>query len=426
MQYLKYENTGDLERIIKRPLQNTETLFPAVRDIMQKIKTKGDEAIYAYSEKFDHIRPEKLVIGKSEMTTNAATIPAELKKSIDLAIDNVRTFHKAQIPEPVAIETARGVKCEQRAMPIEKVGLYVPGGTAPLFSSAIMLAVPAVLAGCSEIVMITPPDRNGKIPATIQYAALQSGLEKVYCVGGAQGIAALTYGTETIPKVDKILGPGNQYVTAAKQLAFLEGVAIDMPAGPSEVAIIADGNANPAFIASDLLSQAEHGPDSQVLLIGTSATVLRETEKALEEQLEELPRKGIARAALSNSLMVKAQNTGEAMKISNAYAPEHLILATDNAWELAAKVINAGSVFIGPLTPESAGDYASGTNHTLPTNRAASAFSGVNMDAFMKKITFQELTNEGVKSIGKAVVSMAQNESLQAHANAMQLRIDSL
>ncbi len=426
MQYIQYTNEKDLNRIIKRPVQSSEDLFPTVQKIMHEVKSNGDQALLDFSVRFDGIAPLKMVLGKTSMHESSKNVPSDLKKAIDLAIENIKKFHAAQITSALQIEPSAGVNCEQRAVPIEKVGLYIPGGTAPLFSSVIMLAVPALLAGCKEIVMITPPDKSGNIPASIQYAALKSGLDKIYCVGGAQGIAAMTYGTESIPKVDKILGPGNQYVTAAKQLAFLDGVAIDMPAGPSEVAIIADKEANAAFVAADLLSQAEHGVDSQVILIGTDSSKLKAIEQELTKQLEKLPRKEIAKASLEKSLMIKAKDTNEALYISNSYAPEHLILATSDARKLADKVINAGSVFIGGLTPESAGDYASGTNHTLPTNRAAVAFSGVNMDSFMKKITFQELTPQGVKSIGKAVVTMAINEELQAHANAMQLRIDNI
>jgi len=426
MQYIQYTNQKDLNSIIKRPVREKEDLFPVVRKIMDEVKNNGDRALINFSEKFDGNAPKYISLNKTTMEENVKGISDDLKDAIDLAIKNIKQFHLAQISSEIKIEPAPGVICEQRAVPIEKVGLYIPGGTAPLFSSVIMLAVPAVLAGCKEIVLITPPDINGEIPTTIQYAALQSGLTTIYCGGGAQGIAALTYGTEGIPKVDKILGPGNQFVTAAKQLAFLEGIAIDMPAGPSEVAVIADADANAAFVAADLLSQAEHGTDSQVLLIGTNDKKLNEIEKELKKQIKDLPRSEIAKTTLSKSLVVKTSDTDEAMSISNAYAPEHLILATSNARELATKVTNAGSVFIGALTPESAGDYASGTNHTLPTNRAATAFSGVNMDAFMKKITFQELSSEGVNSIGKAVVTMAQNEQLQAHANAMQLRINNL
>ncbi|ALO15383.1 Histidinol dehydrogenase [Salinivirga cyanobacteriivorans] len=426
MQYIQYTDQKDLNSIIKRPVREKEDLFPVVRKIMDEVKNNGDRALINFSEKFDGNAPKYISLNKTTMEENVKGISDDLKDAIDLAIKNIKQFHLAQISSEIKIEPAPGVICAQRAVPIEKVGLYIPGGTAPLFSSVIMLAVPAVLAGCKKIVLITPPDVNGEIPTTIQYAALQSGLTTIYCGGGAQGIAALTYGTESIPKVDKILGPGNQFVTAAKQLAFLEGIAIDMPAGPSEVAVIADADANAAFVAADLLSQAEHGTDSQVLLIGTNDKKLNEIEQELNKQIKDLPRSEIAKTTLSKSLVVKTSDTDEAMSISNAYAPEHLILATSNARELATKVTNAGSVFIGALTPESAGDYASGTNHTLPTNRAATAFSGVNMDAFMKKITFQELSSEGVNSIGKAVITMAQNEQLQAHANAMQLRINNL
>jgi histidinol dehydrogenase len=399
MQYIQYQSAEDLKSIVSRPTLNSEDLTPAVQNIMTDVQENGDEALVRLTEKFDGIKPDNLFVDKQMIDDSETSISNELKQAIDLAAANIRKFHKAQMPVELNIEVAAGVNCSQKAVPIEKVGLYVPGGTAPLFSSVLMLAVPAVLAGCKEIVLCTPPNRQGKIPTPMLYAAKAAGLEKIYCVGGAQAIAALTFGTKTIPKVDKILGPGNQYVTAAKQLAFLQGIAIDMPAGPSEVLVIADETSNPTFVAADLLSQAEHGIDSQVILVCTSNEKIKAINQEIEQQLEILPRKLIAIEALKNSTAVLVANLGEAMEVSNSYAPEHLIIASENFAKIVDKITNAGSVFLGNLTPESAGDYASGTNHTLPTNMAARAFSGVNMDAFMKKITFQKLTSEGVRNI---------------------------
>ena len=426
MQYIQYQSEKDLERIIARPTLDSNDLLPAVQEIMNKIKTNGDNALIELTEKFDGTKPRSICIEKDQIEASSTVISSELKQAIELAAANIKKFHSAQNPKTLEVEVTPGVNCSQKAVAIEKVGLYVPGGTAPLFSSVLMLAIPAVLAGCKEIVLCTPPNRQGKVPEPMLYAAKVAGLKKIYCVGGAQAIAAMTFGTETIPKVDKILGPGNQYVTAAKQLAFLQGTAIDMPAGPSEVLVIADETSNPAFVAADLLSQAEHGVDSQVILVCTSNSQIRAINKEIEQQLEILPRKLIATEALKNSTTVLVSDLEEAMFISNSYAPEHLIIASENFESISPKVTNAGSVFLGNLTPESAGDYASGTNHTLPTNMAARAFSGVNMDTFMKKITFQQITEKGVQNIGEAVFTMALNEELQAHANAMLLRLNSI
>jgi len=426
MQYIQYQSEKDLERIIARPTLDSNDLLPAVQEIMNKIKTNGDNALIELTEKFDGTKPRSICIEKDQIEASSTVISSELKQAIELAAANIKKFHSAQNPKTLEVEVTPGVNCSQKAVAIEKVGLYVPGGTAPLFSSVLMLAIPAVLAGCKEIVLCTPPNRQGKVPEPMLYAAKVAVLKKIYCVGGAQAIAAMTFGTETIPKVDKILGPGNQYVTAAKQLAFLQGTAIDMPAGPSEVLVIADETSNPAFVAADLLSQAEHGVDSQVILVCTSNSQIRAINKEIEQQLEILPRKLIATEALKNSTTVLVSDLEEAMFISNSYAPEHLIIASENFESISPKVTNAGSVFLGNLTPESAGDYASGTNHTLPTNMAARAFSGVNMDTFMKKITFQQITEKGVQNIGEAVFTMALNEELQAHANAMLLRLNSI
>ncbi len=426
MNYLEFKNKEDLTKICQRPVMSVQEIMPGVKNIIDNVRQKGDEALIAYSKMFDGAQLANLKVTKNEMERASRNISCELKTATEGAARNISRFHKSQVPQKISLETAAGVYCEQRAIPIQRVGLYVPGGTAPLFSSVLMLAIPAVLAGCNQIVLVTPPDKNGKIPDTIQFAALTAGLEEIYCVGGAQAIGAMIFGTETISAVDKILGPGNQYVTAAKQLALLNGVAIDMPAGPSEVAVVADSNANEKFVAADLLSQAEHGPDSQVLLICTAENKMRKIMQETENQLNQLPRKEIAKQALEKSYAVKVSSLQQAMEVSNAYAPEHLILSVEKPRELAQLVINAGSVFLGELTPESAGDYASGTNHTLPTNGAARAFSGVNMDAFYKKITFQELSPQGVRSIGKNVVQMAVSEKLEAHANAMRLRINSM
>lgn len=425
MQYIQFQSQEDLKRIVQRPTLDSNDLITAVKSIMENVRTNGDKALVELTAQFDGVTPNGICVRKDQIQASESAVSSELKQAIMQAADNIRNFHKAQMPTPINLEVAPGVNCAQKAVAIEKVGLYVPGGTAPLFSSVLMLAIPALLAGCKEIILTTPPNKKGNIPMEMLFAAKVAGLEKIYCVGGAQAIAAMTFGTETVPKVDKIFGPGNQYVTTAKQLAFLQGVAIDMPAGPSELLVIADETSNPAFVAADLLSQAEHGVDSQVILACTSDEQIKAIFQQIDEQIAELPRKLIAKEALKNSTTVKVENLEEAMMVSNAYAPEHLIIASDKSAELGTKVKNAGSVFLGNLTPESAGDYASGTNHTLPTNMAARAFSGVNMDAFLKKITFQELTAKGIESIGASVVTMAKKEQLQAHANAMQLRLGS-
>ena len=377
-----------------------------------------------YEEMFDHVRLDSLAVSENEIEEAWNSVPTELRQAIELAHANISSFHEAQHFNGVKVETAPGVTCWQKSVPIEKVGLYIPGGTAPLFSTVLMLATPARIAGCREIVLCTPPDRNGNVNPAILVAARVAGVSKIFKTGGVQAIGAMAYGTESVPKVYKIFGPGNQYVMAAKQQVSLHDAAIDMPAGPSEVCVVADNSCDAAFVAADLLSQAEHGIDSQVLLISTSEEFIQKVEREIESQLALLPRKDMAAKALENSKFVLVADDDEAMDLANTYAPEHLILPSDNFDTLAAKVINAGSVFLGRYACESAGDYASGTNHTLPTHGYALAYNGVNLDSYNRKITFQHLTREGVQSIGKAVVVMAENELLEAHANAMRVRMN--
>lgn len=423
MKYFQYQSGMDLSAVISRPIADQPQLLSKVESVMSDVKRNGDDAVRKFTQQFDGVVQSKMVFTKDDMQKAGLRLSSSLKDAIYQAAANIKKFHAAQLPVDLNVETCKGVMCRQRSVAIERVGLYVPGGTAPLFSSVLMLGIPAVLVGCKTIVLATPPDSKGNVPDSILFAAFVAGIDKVYCVGGVQAIAAMAYGTETIPRVDKVLGPGNQFVTAAKQLAFLQGIAIDMPAGPSEVAIIANETSNSVFVAADLLSQAEHGVDSQVLLICTCETKIAEINRELETQLSVLPRKEIAQKAIANSMCIKVSNLDEALLVSNFYAPEHLILALENAIGMEDKIVNAGSVFLGFLTPESVGDYASGTNHTLPTNGAARAFSGVNTDAFMKKITFQKLNAEGVLMLGKTVVDMAENEGLEGHANAMRLRM---
>lgn len=427
MKIYRYPDAALLQGIITRPTKDAAELTTTVAAVLARVKNEGDKAVIDYERQFDHVDlVDGLAVTPAEFEAAEAMVSDELKAALQLAHDNIARFHAAQRYEGIDVETAPGVRCWQRSVPIEKVGLYIPGGTAPLFSTVLMLATPARIAGCSEIVLCTPPQRDGSVNPAILVAARIAGVSKVFKLGGVQAIGAMAYGTESVPKVAKIFGPGNQYVQCAKQLVSLADVAIDMPAGPSEVEVIADATANPAFVAADLLSQAEHGVDSQVLLVTTSDRLLTEVEQEVAKQLEALPRKEIAAAALDNSRLVLVQTLDEAVAISNLYAPEHLIIETENAEALAQKVVNAGSVFIGHLTPESAGDYASGTNHTLPTNGYATAYSGVNLDAFCRKITFQQITPEGLNAIGHAVELMAEAEHLDAHKNAMTLRLKSL
>lgn len=424
MNIIRYPKREDWASITERPQLDTSTLNATVSNILGDIKANGDEAVRKYEEMFDHVHLDSLAVSENEIEEAWNSVPAELRQSIELAHANISSFHEAQHFNGVKVETAPGVTCWQKSVPIEKVGLYIPGGTAPLFSTVLMLATPARIAGCREIVLCTPPDRNGNVNPAILVAARVAGVSKIFKTGGVQAIGAMAYGTESVPKVYKIFGPGNQYVMAAKQQVSLHDAAIDMPAGPSEVCVVADNSCDAAFVAADLLSQAEHGIDSQVLLISTSEEFIQKVEREIESQLALLPRKDMAAKALENSKFVLVADDDEAMDLANTYAPEHLILPSDNFDTLAAKVINAGSVFLGRYACESAGDYASGTNHTLPTHGYALAYNGVNLDSYNRKITFQHLTREGVQSIGKAVVVMAENELLEAHANAMRVRMN--
>lgn len=422
MQVIKYPNKQDWHQLLQRPSQDFSSVKNIVQNILNDVKERGDAALKDYTKQFDKLELDRFCIDEKEWQA-AAGITGDLKDAINLAIKNVRTFHEAQ-KEPVKkIETMPGVVCWRRSIAIEKVGLYIPGGTAPLFSTLIMLGVPATIAGCTEIILCTPPQKNGNVHPAILYAARQIGINKVYKIGGAQAIAAMAYGTETINKVYKIFGPGNQFITYAKMLANAEGIAIDMPAGPSEVAVLADETAEPAFIAADLLSQAEHGKDSQVLLVSNNEALINKTLKALDDQLNDLSRNEIAIAALQNSKAILLNDLNEAVELINAYAPEHLIISCNDAENYAGQIINSGSVFLGNYSPESVGDYASGTNHTLPTNGFAKAYSGVSLDSFYKKITFQQLSKEGLKNISKAVTTLADAEGLQAHANAVSIRL---
>lgn len=414
------------KEILQRPAIETGALFGTVSKVLDDVRLNGDEALRRYELEFDHVSLEKLNVEDGEFYEAVNYIPEDLKKAIDVAYSNIHKFHSAQRFEEIKVETSPGVTCIQRSVPISKVGLYIPGGTAPLFSTVLMLAIPAKIAGCSEIVLCSPPDRNGKINPYILYAARIAGVTNVYKVGGAQAVAAMAYGTESVPKVDKIYGPGNQYVVAAKQLVSLSDVAIDMPAGPSEVEVLADESSNPSFVAADLLSQAEHGADSQVLLVSTDRNMIDKVVVELEKQLEELPRKEIAAKSISHSQAIYVDNMETAISITNEYAPEHLILSVKNYNDIASKITNAGSVFLGQYACESAGDYASGTNHTLPTKAYAKAYSGLCLDSFMRKMTLQELTPQGIKSIGHAVELMAGAEGLDAHKNAMTLRLNSI
>ena len=426
MKKILYPHKSDWAELLKRPTQDVSTLFENVSTILQNVKANGDKAVLEYAEKFDRVKLESLAVTPEEMKEAEAQVPIELKVAILLAQRNIYTFHKKQKFEGKKVETMEGVICWQKAVGIEKVGLYVPGGTAPLFSTVLMLAVPAKIAGCKEIVLCTPPNKEGKVNPAILYAAQVAGVSKIFKAGGVQAIGAMAYGTESVPKVYKIFGPGNQYVMAAKQMVAMHDVAIDMPAGPSEVEVIADETANPQFVAADLLSQAEHGVDSQVVLVTTSEKLLEEVEYEVQHQLSRLPRWQIAEQSLANSKLILVKDMEEAISLTNEYAPEHLIIETKDYMELAEKVVNAGSVFLGSFTPESAGDYASGTNHTLPTNGYAKAYSGVSLDSFIRKITFQEISREGIQNIGPAIEVMASHEQLDAHKNAVSVRLNSL
>lgn len=426
MKLIKYPSKSEWASLVARPQLDVSQLNAIVSDVLQDIKANGDEAVKRYEEKFDHAVLEHLAVTEEEIDEAMTLVSDELVAALHLAHHNIAKFHEAQKFEGEQVETSKGVTCWQKSIAIQKVGLYIPGGTAPLFSTVLMLATPAKIAGCEEIVLCTPPNSEGKVNPAILAAARIAGVSKIFKAGGVQAIGAMAYGTASVPKVYKIFGPGNQYVMAAKQQVSLHDVAIDMPAGPSEVCVIVDETSNPAFVAADLLSQAEHGIDSQVFLISTSEKTIEAVTAEVEAQLAVLPRKQLAAKTLENSTFILVHDDDEAMDLSNAYAPEHLIISTANYDALATKVVNAGSVFLGEWACESAGDYASGTNHTLPTHHYALAYNGVNLDSYQRKVTFQHLTEEGIKSIGSAVVCMAENEQLEAHANAMRLRCNKL
>jgi len=411
---------------LARPVLKNKDIEKIVKPIMRKVERLGDKALKKFALEYDHVELKNLLVSREEIKSAYGLVDDELKTAIQIAKDNIEKFHQAQATPDLVMETMPGVTCMRKSKAIQKVGLYIPGGTAPLFSTVLMLGVPANLAGCEEIILCTPPNKEGAIHPAILYTADLIGIDKIVKAGGAQAIAALTYGTESVPKVDKIFGPGNQYVTAAKQLATKKGVAIDMPAGPSEVLVYADESAIPEFVAADLLSQAEHGVDSQVVLVASSEKVAKKTLKALDQQLAKLPRKEIAQKALDNSVVVVMPNPDKAIDLINDYAPEHLIVSVKDEEEVVDRIHNAGSVFIGNFTPESAGDYASGTNHTLPTYGFAKNYSGVSLDSFVKKITYQKITEEGIKNIGPTVEVMAENELLQAHKNAVSIRLNYL
>lgn len=423
MEIIKYPGREEWNSLAKRPALDVTALFDTVRTVLDEVRERGDEAVKMYEEKFDKVTLSSLRVSDEEWEEAERLVDEELRQAIRQAKENIWKFHASQRFEGKKVETALGVTCWQKAVAIEKVGLYIPGGTAPLFSTVLMLAVPARIAGCGEIVLCTPPTREGKVHPSILYAAKVAGVSQIFKIGGIQAIAAMAYGTESVPKVYKIFGPGNQYVTAAKQLVSLREVAIDMPAGPSEVEVIADASANPDFIAADFLSQAEHGADSQAMLVTDSEEIVEPVARAIREQLDRLPRKEITEKALSHSRIVVLRDKEEVIDFTNLYAPEHLIIQTSDYASIAGRILNAGSVFLGCYTPESAGDYASGTNHTLPTNGYAKAYSGVNLDSFIKKITFQEITAEGIRGLGNTIQVMASNERLEAHKNAVTIRL---
>ncbi len=409
--------------LCKRPLTDTSGFDTSVRAILNRVRSEGDEALRYYSEKFDSVKITDLKVTEGELNESEKAIKPELKNAIITAMENIKKFHESQLVDEEPVETTPGVKCWRKRVPVEKAGLYIPGGTAPLFSTVLMLGVPARIAGCRQVILCTPPGKDGKINPLILFAAKLTGITDIYMTGGAQAIAAMAYGTESIPGVDKIFGPGNQYVTKAKEIVSSEGVAIDMPAGPSEVLVIADSKADPVFIAADLLSQAEHGTDSQVVLLTDSSDLIVPVMDEIKIQLERLPRRDIAAQSLEKSLSIVFQEMKDCIDFSNIYAPEHLIINTENADKLAENVINAGSVFIGKYSCESAGDYASGTNHTLPTNGSARSYSGVSTDSFLKKITFQEITREGIIRLGPVIEFMAEAEGLEGHKNAVSVRL---
>jgi len=426
MEVIKYPAPEAWGDFLNRPALDVSSLFSTVQTVLDAVRTEGDEAVKRYGEQFDKVRVSQLLTSETEISEAEGLVDEPLKEAIRTAKNNIEKFHAAQRFTGSRIETTAGVTCWQKAVAIEKVGLYIPGGSAPLFSTVLMLAIPAKIAGCKEIVLCTPPNKEGKIHPAILFAAKVAGVSKIIKAGGIQAIAAMAYGTETVPKVYKIFGPGNQYVTAAKQLVSLKEVAIDMPAGPSEVEVIADASANPEFIAADFLSQAEHGPDSQAILVTSAEGIVGNVIKAVQDQLELLPRKGITEKALTHSRIIVLKDEAEVISFTNQYAPEHLIIQTADYASIAEQITNAGSVFMGAYTPESAGDYASGTNHTLPTNGYARSYSGVNLDSFIKKITFQEITPEGIKNLGNTIELMAAGEQLDAHRNAVTVRLNTL
>jgi histidinol dehydrogenase len=423
MKIINNPQKQDWSTLLERPTQTVNDIEIIVEEVFDNVKFAKDEAIQNYTKKFDKVSLQTIEVSEEEIEKAISSVSNELKEAIALAKANISTFHKAQQTEKLVVETSKGVQCWQEKRPITSVGLYIPGGTAPLFSTVLMLAIPAQIAGCKEIVLCSPPDKNGEINPAILYAATICGVTKICKVGGIQAIAGMTFGTESIPQVSKIFGPGNQFVTVAKQIATKYGVAIDMPAGPSELLVFADDTANVSFVASDLLSQAEHGTDSQVILVSTSKEVLESVIREIQKQLCELPRIEIAKKALENSKLILVEDNNTALEFINTYAPEHFIICSNDEAFFVSNIENAGSVFIGNYTPESAGDYASGTNHTLPTNGYAKAYSGVNLDSFLKNITFQKITKEGLQNIGKSIEVMAESEGLFAHKNAVSIRL---
>lgn len=426
MKIIEYPRRREWAQLLQRPAQDHGDLMAVVREVLEQVRREGDRAVLEYEARFDGARLDSLAVAQAEIDEAELLVDEELKAAIRVAMKNIETFHAVQRFESRKVRAMPGVTCWQRAVAIDKVGLYIPGGTAPLFSTVLMLVVPARLAGCREIVLCTPPGKDGKVHPAILYAARLAGVDRIFKAGGVQAVGAMAYGTETIPQVYKIFGPGNRYVMAAKQWVGMEGVAIDMPAGPSEVEVLADASADPAFIAADLLSQAEHGADSQVMLVTTSAELIDRVAKEVDRQLTRLPRKEIAEQSLENSKLILVSSMDEAVDLTNEYAPEHLIIQTEDYLALAGRIRNAGSVFLGQFSPESAGDYASGTNHTLPTHGYARAYSGVSLDSFVRKITFQEITRQGIGTIGRTIEVMAENEQLEAHRRAVAIRLDAL
>lgn len=424
MQIFKYPSKETWTQILARPVFDSTSLFETVQTVLDDVRLRGDAAVNEYTQKFDKVTLSQIEVTKEEIAEAEKLVSVQLKQAIEMARRNIWKFHSEQQHDLPEIQTSPGVFCWQKAIAIEKVGLYVPGGTAPLFSTVLMLGIPAQIAECKEVVLCTPPNKEGKVHPAVLYAAKVAGVHRIFKIGGTQAIAAMAYGTESVPKVYKIFGPGNQYVTAAKQLVSLRDVAIDMPAGPSEVEVLADKTANPAFVAADLLSQAEHGVDSQSILITVDEVIVEPVLKQIEIQLEQLPRKELAQKALENSKIIILKTLEEAVEMTNEYAPEHLIISTHYHMGVAANITNAGSVFLGNYTPESAGDYASGTNHTLPTNGYAKAYNGVNLDSFVRKVTFQQITKEGLTNLSNAIILMAENEELQAHSNAVKIRLE--